>query len=89
MKQILFLIISLFLSITSYSQSEINGEIKNIENNEPIPYVNIGVFEKKVGTVSNDKGYFSIKLNETVKKNGHYYIFHYWFRTKENSFIRL
>ena len=66
MKKILFSIIFLTLVIDSYSQDRIDGKIQNVENNEPIPFVNIGVFEKKVGTVSNDKGYFSLNLNETV-----------------------
>lgn len=69
MRQISLLIIFLFLTTICYSQVIIKGEIKNTENNEPIPYVNIGVFEKKVGTVSNDSGFFNLKLNESVSSS--------------------
>lgn len=61
-------ILFFFLSTISYSQDVIiHGEVKNIENNNPVSYVNIGIFEKMVGTVSDENGVFYLKLNDDVK----------------------
>lgn len=60
-------IIILFLAFNNigFCQSkQILGEVKNFENNEPLPYVNIGVANKTVGTVSNENGLFKLDLNE-------------------------
>lgn len=41
----------LFLNYFGYSQS-IKGEIIDVESKESIPYVNVGILHKKIGTVS-------------------------------------
>lgn len=65
----LFLVL-VFCNSNCYSQEKvINGEIKDIENKTLLQYVNIGIANKGVGTVSNSKGIFSLRLNEKIKEN--------------------
>jgi len=65
----LFVLLSLCNS-NCYSQEKIiNGEIKDIQNKTLLQYVNIGIANKGVGTVSNSNGFFSLKLNEKIKEN--------------------
>lgn len=69
-KRKIIIILFLFFSIISYSQNNVlRGEVIDVENNKPIPYVNIGVFNKMVGTVSNREGLFNLKLNEEINVN--------------------
>lgn len=42
----------------------VTGTVLNSENNMPIPYVNIGVKNKSIGTISNSKGVFKLRLKE-------------------------
>ena len=47
-----------------YSQGKtISGETRNYENNELLAYVNIGIANKTVGTISNKNGLFKLFLN--------------------------
>ncbi|WP_158849698.1 carboxypeptidase-like regulatory domain-containing protein [Algibacter sp. L1A34] len=63
----LFAITSIFISIILHSQEKtITGEVWNFENNEPLSYVNIGIRNKTVGTVSNNNGLFKLLLNDKV-----------------------
>lgn len=58
-------LIFLFLSFTIYSFAEIHisGTVKKPDN--PIlPYVNIGIKQKNIGTISNQNGVFSLQLPE-------------------------
>lgn len=60
-------IISIFISLIVYSQEKIiSGKVLNFENNEPLAYVNIGIKNKTVGTVSNNNGLFNLTLNDKV-----------------------
>ena len=66
MKNFLALVF-LFISIVSNSQDKtISGKVWNYENNEPMSYVNIGIANKTVGTVSSHKGQFTLTLNDNV-----------------------
>ncbi|MBO0355604.1 carboxypeptidase-like regulatory domain-containing protein [Muricauda ruestringensis] len=65
MKKILIIILILTLSGIGYCQGkQISGEVRNFENNDPLPYVNIGIVNKGVGTVSDEHGLFKLDLNE-------------------------
>lgn len=65
MKKFLTIILILTLKNIGYCQSkQITGEVRNFENNEPLPYVNIGIANKTVGTVSKENGIFKLELNE-------------------------
>ncbi len=67
MKLALAILIFLSISSFSYSQGEtISGVVHNFENNEPLAYVNIGIANKTVGTVSNKNGLFKLTLNDKV-----------------------
>ncbi len=65
----LTLTILIFLSISNFGYSQgktISGEVQNFENNEPLAYVNIGIANKTVGTVSSKNGLFKLSLNDKV-----------------------
>lgn len=47
----------------------INGKVQNFENNEPLAFVNIGIANKTIGTVSNKDGMFKLLLNDKATKN--------------------
>lgn len=65
MNKVLTIILILTLKNIGYCQSkQITGEVRSFENNEPLPYVNIGIANKTVGTVSNENGLFKLDLNE-------------------------
>ena len=63
MKKIFLAICFLFLNFT-FSQITINGIVKS-ETNIPLQYVNIGIKNKNVGTISDEKGNFSITIDNT------------------------
>lgn len=65
--KISFSIIFVFISVIVHSQEKIiSGEVWNFENSEPLAYVNIGIKNKTVGTVSNNNGLFKLLLNDKV-----------------------
>ena len=60
-------IILVFTSLIIHSQEKIiTGKVWDFENNEPLAYVNIGIKNKTVGTVSNNNGLFKLSLNDKV-----------------------
>ncbi len=65
MKKIIFTILAIAVSIISFSQErQIKGIITDSLNN-PIQYVNIGVLNKPIGTVSNQNGEYSLNINKS------------------------
>lgn len=44
--------------------TEIMGVVVNKENDEPLPYVNIGILNKEIGTVTDTNGKFILNLKE-------------------------
>lgn len=74
----------IFLSIGIYAQENIiSGEIKDSQNYSSLEYVNIGIANKDVGTVSNKNGKFILRLNEKVNSNDTIYFSHIGFETKK------
>lgn len=47
-----------------FGQNIYNGKIIDSNTKEPLAYVNIGILEKGLGTVSDKNGYFKIHLDE-------------------------
>ena len=73
-----------FLSFVIYAQeNNISGEIKNSQNGLNLEYVNIGIANRNVGTVSNAKGNFTLKLNEKVSLNDTIVFSHIGFEPKK------
>jgi CarboxypepD_reg-like domain len=66
MKKKFFTFIAIATSIISFSQeSQIKGIITD-SLHKPIPYVNIGVLNKPIGTVSNQNGEFYLNLDNSM-----------------------
>ncbi|WP_117879859.1 carboxypeptidase-like regulatory domain-containing protein [Aureibaculum luteum] len=62
-------IISIILFICTmslFAQNFAEGVIKDIETDEPIPYVNIGIINKSIGTVTNFEGKFEFETKSNV-----------------------
>ncbi len=64
MKKILILVLLLTFDFI-YSQSIMIDGIVKINQNQRLEYVNIGVKEKNIGTISNENGKFSITLDKS------------------------
>lgn len=65
------IVICLF-SCSLFAQNKVWGVVKDSETKNPIPYVNIGIVKKNVGTVSNNEGKFNLEIpsmfeNDTIK----------------------
>tara|TARA_R110002049_G_scaffold234457_1_gene407683 strand:- start:2085 stop:2912 length:828 start_codon:yes stop_codon:yes gene_type:complete len=72
MKKVLLVALFLFTTFVTFGQNTADGIIKNAQTNEPVPYVNIGILNRDKGTVSNEKGEFSLEIptefiNDTIK----------------------
>jgi iron complex outermembrane recepter protein len=65
MKLCTLLVLALSLFLTSYSQqTAISGTVTDIENKEPIANASITVKGRAAGTVSNDKGAFTLDISK-------------------------
>lgn len=83
MKNLLSMLL-LFISLATYSQNKlIKGNILNFESNEPLPYVNIGIIDKSVGTVSDKNGFFKLLLNKHVTSKDTIVFSHVGFKTEK------
>ena len=56
-------ILSLFLSLPIGAQTFVIGQVIDAATKEPLPYVNIGLLNKNIGTVSDETGYFELEVN--------------------------
>ena len=54
---------SLFLSLPIGAQTFVIGQVIDAAIKEPLPYVNIGLLNKNIGTVSDETGYFELEVN--------------------------
>jgi len=62
MKTIYLLFIYLIFYSVAFSQTY-SGKLVDRHSGLPIPYANIGIVNKNIGTVSNANGEFKIELN--------------------------
>jgi len=68
MKKLNFLLI--FLLYSAFQSQIVTGIVFSKEENQPIPYVKIGVEKDNLGTISDNTGKFSLDLSKTsVNKN--------------------
>ena len=58
-------VLFLFLAVQLFGQQDYKGKIVDSKTGNPIPFVNIGVFEKEIGTVSDEEGIFHLPLIDT------------------------
>lgn len=65
--RVLFIIACTISFNISFAQIVIQGKILNRETREPIAYVNIGIANSNVGTLSNSDGSFSIPIPTRLK----------------------
>ena len=56
-----FLLSLCFIPHIALSQTSLVGQVIDDLTEEPLPYVNIGLVEKNIGTVSDDAGYFELE----------------------------
>ena len=71
-------------SITLCSQENVLiGSIINAESNDFIQYVNIGIENKSIGTVSNSKGAFKLELSDKITKNDTVVFSHIGYNSKK------
>jgi len=61
MKRLLQTIVLVLLANCMNAQSSITGQVFDSETMESLPYVNIGIQDSKLGTVSDVDGYFMMK----------------------------
>ena len=47
-----------------HAQVFVSGLVSTAATGEPLPYVNIGIPNEGVGTVSNEAGYYTLELPE-------------------------
>src|ERR1700741_3075137 len=66
MKLFAFITFVFFGSVRFYAQI-LTGQIFDIKTKETIPYVNIGIPGKGVGTVSDNNGNFSFPMDDIYK----------------------
>ncbi|WP_339917649.1 carboxypeptidase-like regulatory domain-containing protein [Yeosuana marina] len=77
-------IISIFISLIVHSQEKIIlGKVLNFDDSEPLAYVNIGIKNKTVGTVSNSNGSFKLLLNDKVTSKDTVVFSYIGFKTKK------
>ena len=57
-----FLLVGLTLALNGYGQTVYSGEVVDADSGEPIPFVNIGVPGRGLGTVSDEHGQFLLEL---------------------------
>lgn len=92
---VLFFLTPIFLNAQSFK-----GRVVDKKNNQPLAFVNIGVINKDIGTVSDENGNFSIDLsksseNDTIRfsmigyKNQEYRIKNYKIRFAESTDLLL
>ncbi|NNG28008.1 MAG: carboxypeptidase-like regulatory domain-containing protein, partial [Ignavibacteriaceae bacterium] len=63
-KSLFIFLVMIFTSYSINSFAQIySGQLIDKENGEPIPYANIGIIGKNIGTASNAAGWFKMELN--------------------------
>ena len=63
-RYISFLLFNFIISLPLHSQSIIEGKVLNLADKNPISFVNIGIVNSSVGTISNEDGSFYMRIPE-------------------------
>jgi hypothetical protein len=69
--KVVLLLFVLFYSYTSHSQNVIviKGLTIDAVSKQPLPFCSIGISKKSIGTLSNDKGEFILKISENYRND--------------------
>lgn len=62
-------LLMLFFTGNGFGQRDYKGKIIDSNTGQPIPFVNVGIFEKEIGTVSDEDGIFHLPMNDTRIEN--------------------
>ncbi|MCG8317955.1 MAG: carboxypeptidase-like regulatory domain-containing protein [Cytophagales bacterium] len=68
-KAFLLKLLLLVVIIPSFGQIKISGNVLDQVAGEPISFVNIGILNANVGTISNDDGSFVIRIPASYLKD--------------------
>lgn len=69
LKILLTVLIWIATSFLTHGQISIKGIVQNKTTQEPVPYANIGIANKNVGTISNLDGRFSLLIPKELSKD--------------------
>lgn len=84
MNRIFVLLVSMCFCVTGYAQTKlISGKVHSTSDNIALPYVNIGISKKGVGTVSDFEGNFRLFLKDIVSENDSVVFSHIGFITQK------
>jgi hypothetical protein len=67
MKKLFFLIFLISLIANTQAQTLVKGKVVDQQTKEPLPFVNVGVLNKNIGTVSDENGLFQLVIPEKTK----------------------
>ena len=67
-KTFLFLFAFLLFIPVLNAQYILQGRIIDALTKEPLPFVNVGVLKKEIGTVSNEDGFFFLEVPDVFAK---------------------
>ena len=85
-KAFLLKLLLLVIIIPSFGQIKISGNVLDQVAGKPISFVNIGILNANVGTISNDDGSFVIRIPASYLKR-YFNIFSYWLWEKGHSYF--
>ncbi|GEQ84766.1 hypothetical protein ULMS_02740 [Patiriisocius marinistellae] len=88
MKKFILVLITFFITIQLYGQSNtfIKASIIDAETQQSIPYVNVGFFDKAIGTTTNEQGQFSLAFDNSIVKQVPLQISAIGYESKEITF---
>ncbi|HEY0740951.1 MAG TPA: carboxypeptidase-like regulatory domain-containing protein [Chryseosolibacter sp.] len=70
MRKLLSSAFLIILSVSiSHSQLLLSGKIFQKNNNQPLAYANIGIFDHNVGTLSNPDGTFELSFPDRLRQD--------------------
>lgn len=68
MKLKLFVLVLTTISVSGFSQIVVSGKVAREDDKSPIAFVNIGILDSDVGTISEEDGSFSVIIPEQYLK---------------------
>src|SRR5206468_7787116 len=66
MKKILFLVSTMLFSFLTWAQHEVSGQVVDNENKTPLQGVSVTVKNSKIGTTTDENGFFRLTVPSTA-----------------------